>query len=146
MKNIHNHFMSLAIEEAKKAKFPFWCVIIKNGEVVSSWRSWESIEHDPTAHAEINAIRSACKKLETKNLEWCILYCTCEPCPMCFTACYRAGIRHIIFWITLEISDRLFHWELLLPCKTINLVTWNIITLEWWYMEEEIIELYHKNS
>jgi guanine deaminase len=76
---------------------PFGVVITKAGKVVS--RGWNEVvsTNDPTAHAEISAIRSACRKLSTFNLSGCVLYSSCEPCPMCLGAIYWARIDHIVF-------------------------------------------------
>ncbi len=76
---------------------PFGVVIVKEGDIVS--RGWNKVlsTNDPTAHAEIVAIRSACQKLGTFNLSGCVLYSSCEPCPMCLGAIYWARIDHIVF-------------------------------------------------
>lgn len=137
-----NYFMRHAIKLASTAPYPFACVIVKYNEVIATGRSWGSTAPDPTAHAEVNAIRNACKKLDTRILDDCTLYCTCEPCPMCFTACYRAGIKHIIYGIDLIESNALFPWEMLLQCNTINSMTWVWIQLEWWCLVDEIRKLY----
>jgi len=76
---------------------PFGVVIVKHGNIVS--RGWNKVlsTNDPTAHAEVVAIRSACQTLNTFNLSGCVLYSSCEPCPMCLGAIYWARIDHIIF-------------------------------------------------
>ena len=93
--------MRLAINRAqegiKKGQAPFGSCIVKQGKVIACshnvvWRSG-----DITAHAEINAIRQACKKLKTVDLSGCVIYSTCEPCPMCFSACHWARIKRIVF-------------------------------------------------
>jgi guanine deaminase len=76
---------------------PFGALIVRNGEVLGSGVNSVTIENDPTAHAEINAIRNACRKLGTFNLKGCTLYTSCEPCPMCLSAAYWARIDGIIF-------------------------------------------------
>ncbi|MFA5156561.1 MAG: nucleoside deaminase [Candidatus Omnitrophota bacterium] len=94
-------FMRLAINKArqgiKKGQSPFGACIVKNGAVLSLSHNvvWKSA--DITAHAEINAIRQACKKLKNIDLSGCVVYSTCEPCPMCFSACHWAGISRIVF-------------------------------------------------
>ena len=89
-------------EGALKGQAPFGAVIVKDGRVVVAAHNvvWETT--DITAHAEINAIRIACKKLNTIDLSGVVLYSTCEPCPMCFSACHWAGISHIIFGVSIE--------------------------------------------
>lgn len=76
---------------------PFGVVIVKDAKIVSRGRNEVFSSNDPTAHAEISAIRSACQKLGTFNLSGCILYSSCEPCPMCLGAIYWARINHIVF-------------------------------------------------
>ncbi len=91
----HDHFMSKAVEEAingvnKDEGGPFGCVIVKDGKIVGKGNNKVTSTNDPTAHAEINAIREACKNLNTFQLDGCIIYTSCEPCPMCLGAIYWA--------------------------------------------------------
>ncbi|MCA1765859.1 MAG: nucleoside deaminase [Desulfobulbaceae bacterium] len=76
---------------------PFGAVVVRNGQIVS--RGWNRVTstNDPTAHAEIVAIRGACRELNTFWLGDCELYVNCEPCPMCLAAVYWAGIRKIYY-------------------------------------------------
>lgn len=95
-------FMRRAIELAQKGidnndGGPFGCVIVKNGEVVGEGNNRVTSTNDPTAHAEIVAIRSACEKLQTFQLDGCIIYSSCEPCPMCLGAIYWARPAQIFF-------------------------------------------------
>ncbi len=93
--------MRLALKKAAqgtlKGQTPFGACIVRRGKVValSHNRVWRAT--DITAHAEIQAIRSACRKLNTVLLSDCVIYSTCEPCPMCFSACHWAGIKEIYF-------------------------------------------------
>ena len=86
-----NEFMKKAIENADNGITnneggPFGAVIVsKNGEIISNGNNKVLSQKDPTAHAEIVAIREACKKLNTYDLSDCILYTSCEPCPMCLS-------------------------------------------------------------
>lgn len=91
--------ISLASDNAKAADAggPFGAIIVKDGEIIASASNTVTLENDPTAHAEVNAIRMACKKLDTFCLEGCILYTSCEPCPMCLSAAYWAHIDKIFF-------------------------------------------------
>ena len=94
-------FMRLAIEKARegmeKGQSPFGACVVKNGEVISCVHNvvWQTT--DITAHAEVHAIREACKKLGVVDLEGCVIYSTCEPCPMCFSAIHWANISKIVF-------------------------------------------------
>ncbi|MBP9865674.1 MAG: nucleoside deaminase [Candidatus Omnitrophica bacterium] len=99
-KNTDKHYMRLALAAADrgvaKGQTPFGACIVKNRKVVVTAHNvvWKTT--DITAHAEINAIRLACKKLKTIDLSGCVIYSTCEPCPMCFAACHWARIDKII--------------------------------------------------
>ncbi|HRN93412.1 MAG TPA: nucleoside deaminase [Chitinophagales bacterium] len=76
---------------------PFGAVVVKGGKVVSEGSNQVTSTNDPTAHAEVVAIRNACKTLGTFSLEGCQIYCSCEPCPMCLSAIYWARIDKIYF-------------------------------------------------
>lgn len=103
---IDETFMRLAIEKAKegmkKGQTPFGACIVKDDEVITCVHNvvWETT--DITAHAEVNAIRGACKKLNTVDLSGTTIYTTCEPCPMCFSACHWANISRIVFGARIE--------------------------------------------
>jgi guanine deaminase len=81
---------------------PFGCIIVRNDEVVG--RGWNQVlsTNDPTAHAEVVAIRDACRKLQTFQLSDCELYTSCEPCPMCMGAIYWARPRIVYYGNTRE--------------------------------------------
>jgi guanine deaminase len=76
---------------------PFGCVIVKNNEIIGEGNNRVTSSNDPTAHAEIVAIRQACQKLGTYQLEDCDIYTSCEPCPMCLGAIYWARPRRVIY-------------------------------------------------
>ena len=82
---------------------PFGCVIVKDGEVVASTHNTVVHDNDPTAHGEVNAIRMACKKLNTFDLKGCELYTTSEPCPMCMGAIMWARIDQV--YSAMDIED-----------------------------------------
>ena len=94
-------FMKLAIRKAragiKKGDAPFGACVVKNDKVVIAAHNIVVSNTDITAHAEIMAIRAACRKLKTIDLSGCVIYSTCEPCPMCFSACHWAKISKIIY-------------------------------------------------
>ena len=85
IKNIHNN------------GGPFGCVIVKNNKIISEGVNGVTQKNDPTAHAEIVAIRNACKKLNTFDLSGCELYTSCEPCPMCLSAIYWSHIDLVYY-------------------------------------------------
>ena len=99
--NEHKDFLLEAIQESKKSiklgGFPVGAVIVKNNKIISRGISNGKKLKDPTSHAEISAIRKACKKLKTRNLKDCVLYSSCEPCMMCFFASNWAFIPEIIY-------------------------------------------------
>ena len=76
---------------------PFGAIVTRNGEIISE--GWNQVveSRDPTAHAEIVAIRKACDRLDTHSLDDCEIYCSCEPCPMCMAAIYWARISAVYF-------------------------------------------------
>lgn len=94
--------ISLSIENVKNGGGPFGAVIVKDNEVIATGVNRVTINHDPTAHAEISAIRSACALLHTFDLSGCEIYTSCEPCPMCLGAIYWAHIDHIYYGNTKE--------------------------------------------
>ena len=97
--------MKIAFEEAFKAMRenlggPFGAVVVKNGEIIGKGSNRVFCDNDPTAHAEITAIRQACIAINNYNLSGCIIYSTCEPCPMCLSAIYWANISTVYFVMT----------------------------------------------
>ena len=96
-----NQFMikaiELSIKSAETIGGPFGCVIVKENKIISEGSNKVTSTNDPTAHAEIVAIREACLKLNTFNLSGCELYSTCEPCPMCLSAIYWSHIDKIFY-------------------------------------------------
>jgi len=96
-KELMRRAILLSEESVKNGGGPFGAVIAKGGEVVAEASNSVTIDLDPTAHAEVNAIRKATKKLGTFDLEGCDIYCSCEPCPMCFGAIYWAHLDKIYF-------------------------------------------------
>lgn len=98
-------FMMRAIELARhgmesNAGGPFGCVVVKTGEIVGEGNNCVTSTNDPTAHAEVVAIRNACANLGTFQLDGCTVYTSCEPCPMCLGAIYWARPAAIFFAAT----------------------------------------------
>ena len=94
--------IELSKESVAKGGGPFGAVIVRNGEVVAAGSNSVTLLNDPTAHAEVTAIRNACAKLGTFQLSGCTIYSSCEPCPMCLSAIYWAGINRICYGNTKE--------------------------------------------
>ncbi len=101
---VDEQFMRQAIELAGRSVIegggPFGAVIVKDGKVVGRGQNRVTLINDPTAHAEVQAIRDACRTLGQFHLDGCALYVNCQPCPMCFSAAYWAHIQHIYYAAT----------------------------------------------
>lgn len=97
----HMNFMRVAVEHSKASVRtgggPFGAVIMQNGVIVGEGNNMVTITNDPTAHAEVVAIRNACANLNTFQLTDCTLYTSCEPCPMCLGAIYWARLGKVYF-------------------------------------------------
>ena len=97
----------IAEENIDRGGGPFGAVVVRDGEVIATGANSVTITNDPTAHAEVNAIREACRRENTFSLKGCTVYSSCEPCPMCLSALYWAGVSRIIFGNTQQDADRI---------------------------------------
>ncbi|HVW76976.1 MAG TPA: nucleoside deaminase [Alloacidobacterium sp.] len=124
--SVHEEFMRRAIALATQnvrnhAGGPFGAVIVKDGKIVGEGVNTVTAGNDATAHAEINAIRNACRNLGTFDLSSCELYTSCEPCPMCWSASYWAHIRTIYYGnraedaARIDFADAFLYEQLALP-------------------------------
>jgi len=100
-------YMQVCLDEAKRGMEnneggPFGAIIVKNGEIIAKAHNRVIKTNDPTAHAEIEAIREASRKLGRFDLSDCEIYSSCEPCPMCLSAIYWAKIKKLYFACTKE--------------------------------------------
>lgn len=113
--------IELAVENVKNGGGPFGAVIARDGHIISTGVNRVTANNDPTAHAEVSAIRAACTKLGTFNLEGCVIYTSCEPCPMCLGAIYWAHIDKIYYGANqhdaaaINFDDSFIYRELELP-------------------------------
>lgn len=134
-------FMLRAIELAQSGADqnqggPFGCVIAKDGEIVGEGCNQVTSTNDPTAHAEVVAIRTACRNLGAFQLEGCIVYTSCEPCPMCLGAIYWARPAGIFFAATrsdaaeVGFDDELFYSEMEKPNDERQLMMVNMLREE----------------
>lgn len=89
--------IDLSIENVAQGGGPFGAVIVRNGEVIATGTNRVTESCDPTAHAEVSAIRAACAALKDFKLTGCTVYSSCEPCPMCLSALYWAGVERIFY-------------------------------------------------
>ena len=87
----------IASENIDRGGGPFGAVIVKDGKVISTGSNTVTLDNDPTAHAEVNAIRRACELIKSFKLDGCVVYSSCEPCPMCLSALYWAGVSRIYY-------------------------------------------------
>jgi guanine deaminase len=99
---LQNNYMNTAFDEAFRSVRdniggPFGAVVILDGRVIGKGGNMVSSQNDPTAHAEIVAIRNACTTIGSFDLTGAVLYATCEPCPMCLAAIYWANIRSVYY-------------------------------------------------
>lgn len=102
-----NKFMDIAIDLSddnfdKKYGGPFGACVVKNGKIIGKGINRVIKDHDPTAHAEMVAIRNACKEMKTHDLSGCELYTSCYPCPMCLSAIIWANIKTVYYGNTKE--------------------------------------------
>lgn len=96
-------FINKAIDESNNSDGgPFGAIIVKDNKIISRGNNKVSVLNDPTAHAEIVAIREACKQTGNFSLDGCTLYTSCEPCPMCLSAIYWARIKNVYYANTRE--------------------------------------------
>lgn len=127
----HEKFMRIAIrlseENVDKARGgPFGAVIVKDGKIIAKSANKVTSSNDPTAHAEVSAIRIASRKLNTYDLSGCVIYSSCEPCPMCLGAIYWAKISAVYYGNTkhdaagIGFDDHFIYEELALPLEKRN--------------------------
>ena len=105
-----NQFMimarDLSLESVQEGGGPFGAVIVREGRIIGTGKNSVTGSHDPTAHAEINAIRETADNLETHNLSGCDIYCSSEPCPMCLGAIYWSRIDRLYYANSIEIAAK----------------------------------------
>jgi tRNA(Arg) A34 adenosine deaminase TadA len=134
-------FMAKAIQLSRESMNslqggPFAAIIVKDGEIISEGMNSVTAWNDPTAHAEIVAIRRACTKLKTFQLTGCDIYSTCEPCPMCLGAIYWARPRALYFAAERNdaaqagFDDRLIYEQLVIPHPKRSLPTVQVMREE----------------
>lgn len=120
-KELMRRAIALSIDSVNNGGGPFGAVIARDGEVIAEGSNSVTIDNDPTAHAEVNTIRKACKKLGTFDLTGCVIYTSCEPCPMCLGAIYWAHLDKIYFAnnredaAAIDFDDDFIYKEIALP-------------------------------
>ncbi|MBQ7056858.1 MAG: nucleoside deaminase [Bacteroidaceae bacterium] len=106
-KELMRRAIQLSVENVKNGGGPFGAVIAKDGEIVAEGCNRVTANNDPTAHAEVTAIRNACQKLGTFDLSGYEIFTSCEPCPMCLAAIYWARLDKIFFANNKEDADQI---------------------------------------
>ena len=128
--------IQLAVENIKNGGGPFGAVIVKDGKVIATGVNRVTANNDPTAHAEVSAIRAACEALGTFSLEGCDIYSSCEPCPMCLGAIYWAHLDHLYYGANKHdaavagFDDQFIYEELDLPSGNRRLKTTSLLEEE----------------
>ncbi len=135
-------FMRIALEEAKKGDAPYGAVIVKDNEVIAKGYNTVKQDSDPSAHAEINVIRSLTTKIKNHSLEGYTIYTTGEPCPMCSTACVWAGISEIVYWASIEDLILVNQSQISISCEEIIAKGFRNIKVTKGVLREECLQLF----
>ena len=135
-------FMKLALAEAKKGDAPYGAVIVKDNEVVAKAHNTVRRDSDPSAHAEINVIRSLTTKIKSPSLEGYIIYTTGEPCPMCATACVWSGISEIVYGASIQDLISVNQSQIDISCEEIIAKGFRKIKVTKGILKEECLELF----
>jgi tRNA(Arg) A34 adenosine deaminase TadA len=144
--------MRLAIEKAKEGiaagQSPFGASLIEGDRVVAVAHNTVWRDHDPTAHAEVNAIRLASAALGSIDLRGCSMFCTCEPCPMCLAAIHWSKIPRVVFGATIADAAAAGFSELRIPARELAKLGGSPLRVESGLFEEECRALFElwKNS
>jgi tRNA(Arg) A34 adenosine deaminase TadA len=115
---------------------PFGAVVVKDGQIIGEGNNCVTSRNDPTAHAEVMAIREACRTLDTFSLEGCDIYASCEPCPMCLAAIYWARLDHLYYANSredaahIDFDDDHIYREVALPIEGRSLPTTRLLADE----------------
>jgi len=139
-------FMRLTVKKAldgiRKGQAPFGACVVKDGKVISCEHNAVWKMKDCTAHAEIVALRKACEKLGTIDLSGCEVYSTCEPCPMCFSACHWAKISRICYGARIEDAKRFGFNELQISNEQMKGQANSKMKIEAGFMRDECMEIF----
>ncbi|MDZ8065522.1 MAG: nucleoside deaminase [Nostoc sp. DedQUE08] len=135
-------FMRLALTEAKKGDAPYGAVIVKDNEVVAVAHNTVKRDNDPSAHAEINAIRSLTAKLKNLSLEGYSIYTTGEPCPMCATACVWSGLSEIVYGASIQDLITVNQSQISISCEEVIDKSFRKIKVTKNVLKNECLELF----
>ncbi len=136
----HQRFMTFAIEVCQtgmqNGQAPFGAAVVRDGVLLAASHNTNAQANLPTRHAEINAIEMACETIGARDLSGCVLYATCEPCPMCFAAAHWAGVARIVFGATIADADAAGFRQLWVSCAAMKSQGKSAILLEGPVMRE----------
>ncbi len=136
------NFMMLALEEAKKGDSPYGAVIVKDNEVVAKGHNTVKRDSDPSAHAEINVIRSLTAKIRNHSLEGYTIYTTGEPCPMCATACVWTGMYEIVYGASIQDLIAVNQSQINISCEEVIAKGFRNIKVTKGLLREECLRLF----
>ncbi len=141
-------YMRLAIAKAgegiEQGQTPFGACIVRDGEVLACSHNEVWATHDVTAHAEVQALRVACGQAKEIDLNGATIYCTCEPCPMCFGAIHWAKIGRIVFGAGIADAEEFGFNELPISNQTLREISGSETQIEGGLMKEESRELFRR--
>ncbi|RCJ14709.1 tRNA-specific adenosine deaminase [Nostoc sp. ATCC 43529] len=136
------YFMRLALAEAKKGDAPYGAVIVKDNEVIAVSHNTVKRDNDPSAHAEINAIRSLTAKLKNPSLEGYSIYTTGEPCPMCAAACVWSGLSEIVYGASIQDLILANQSQINISCEEVIAQSFRSIKVTKGVLKDECLQLF----
>jgi guanine deaminase len=136
------YFMQLALEEAKKGDAPYGAVIVKDNQVVAKAHNTVRRDNDPSAHAEINVIRSLTAQIKSTSLEGYTIYTTGEPCPMCATACIWTGISEIVYAVSIQDLIAVNQSQIDITCEEVIAKSFRNIKVTKGVLKSDCLELF----
>jgi len=139
----NEYFMRLAIVEAKQGDAPYGAVIVKDNEVVAVGHNTVRRDSDPSAHAEINVIRSLTAKIQNPSLAGYSIYTTGEPCPMCATACVWTGISEIVYGASIQDLISVNQSQIDISCEEVIAKSFRNIKVIKGILKTECLELFN---
>lgn len=142
MQMTQEKFMMLAIEEAKKGDSPYGAVIVRNDEVVAKAYNTVIRDSDPSAHAEMNAIRDLTTKNNSPSLAGYTVYASGEPCPMCAAACIWAGVDEIVIGASIEDLIAINQSQIHLACEELIAKSFKTIKVTKGILQQESLALF----
>jgi tRNA(Arg) A34 adenosine deaminase TadA len=141
-------YMRLAIRKAQEGieagQSPFGSVIVHEGKVVAATHNTVWRDCDPTAHAEVNCIRSAARELQTIFLHGCVLYSTTEPCPMCLSAIHWAKIERVVYGATIADAAAAGFCELHVDARLLAEMGKSPLKVESGLLQQECADLFNQ--